>query len=310
MQRHILCPRRLANAATLARAAALIPVAALAASAMSAAPAAARAASAVPAGFQPVSASFVSPARGFALGAAGCQRPGACRARLAATTDGGEHWHAVHAPDVRLFDNGGNSLTQASRVSSVVFAGRRDGWLYGPGLYATNDGGARWRRIFLGGNVVPALGGGVVAMAASAGTAYAVVSPDPFHGKPDELYRSPAGRNAWARVGTLTGQQASLAVSGKAAWFGTSTRLWATADGVHWHSHPFRCPGAHYGLDGIAAASRTHLVFLCASFQGMFRTPRRYWPRTTPAGPSTWPGVPPPVATRPAESPCRRCATR
>jgi len=40
-------------------------------------------------------------------------------------------------------------------------------------------------------------------------------------GTDDELSSSPADRDAWARVGTVTGS--NLAVSGKAAWFGTST---------------------------------------------------------------------------------------
>jgi photosystem II stability/assembly factor-like uncharacterized protein len=179
----------------------------------------------------------------------------------------------VTAPRVRLFNAGGDGLTQASRVTGVVFASRRNGWLYGPGLWATHDGGGHWRRIVLGGNVVPSLGGGVVAMAAAAGNVYAVVSPDPFHGGPQELYRSPAGQDVWARVGTMTGDPfASLAVSGKAAWFGTSTHVWATADGVRWHKYPFRCAGTGYGLSGIAAASRSHVVFLCADAMGMFHT--------------------------------------
>jgi hypothetical protein len=191
-----------------------------------------------------------------------------------ATSDGGARWHVVTAPDFRLFNVGGDLLNQASRVSGVVITSRRDGWLYGPGLYATHNGGARWRRISLGGDIRPSLGGGVVAMAASAGTAWAVVSPDPFHGKPDELYRSPVGRNAWARVGAMTAQAATFAVSGKAAWFGpstvgTRTYLWATTDGVHWHHYPFRCPPG-YGLASIAAASASHVVFLCTgeSFTG------------------------------------------
>jgi hypothetical protein len=239
---------------------------------MSVAPLAARAATAgarpygVPAGFQPVSASFPSPARGFVLGAAGCSQVRACQARLAATTDAGAHWRFTGAPDVRLFNPGGNTLTQASRVRDVVFDSRRTGWLYGPGLWATHDGGATWRRISLGGDIVPSMGGGVVAMAAAAGTAYAVVATDPFHGKPAELYRSPAGQDAWARVGTMTGNPwASLAVSGKAAWFGTSAGLWATADGVHWHQDPAPCPASDIGgLGSIAAASPSQVVFLCA----------------------------------------------
>ena len=271
----VLSPRRLAAPAAIACAAALIPVASLAAvyPAALAKAGAATPAKAMPAGFAPVSASFLSPARGFVLGTVNCQTRRGCRARLAATADGAARWHAVTAPRVRLFNAGGNSLTQASRVTGVVFSSRRNGWLYGPGLWATHDGGRHWRRVILGGNVVPSLGGGVVTMAAASGNVYAVVSPDPFHGKPQEMYRSPAGQDAWARVGTMTGDPfASLAVSGKAAWFGTSTQLWATADGVSWHEYPFGCPGAGYGLSGIAAASRSHVVFLCADAMGMFHT--------------------------------------
>jgi hypothetical protein len=211
--------------------------------------------------FQPASASFISPTTGYVLGGVGCQTQQACKARLMATADSGAHWHFAGAPAVRFF-NGGYALRgQRSRVSSVVFASRADGWLYGPGLWATHDGGAHWRKL--------SLGGGIDTMAVGARTVYAVVSPR--GGGQEELYASPAGEDAWARVGTMTGDPgAVLAVSGKAAWFGTSvagTRggvVWATADGVHWHQHPFRCPGAaYYGLSGIAAASPSHVVFLC-----------------------------------------------
>jgi hypothetical protein len=216
--------------------------------------------------FQPVSASFKSSARGFVLGAVGCRQVQACRARLVATTDSGARWRFISAPDVRLFNPAGNTLTQASRVGDVVFASQRIGYLYGPGLWETRDGGATWRRISLAGDIAPALGGGVVSMAAFAGTVYAVVAPDPFHGKPAELYSSPAGRDAWARVGKLTGgpSVASLAVSGKAAWFGTAAGLWATADGVHWQQDPNPCPASDAGgLGSIAAASASRVVFSC-----------------------------------------------
>ena len=271
MQYFTFTRRRLAGAAAIgmACAAAVMPVASLAGPAVAEAktgpPAAGAEPSGVPADFQPVSASFQSSARGFVLGTVGCRQVRACRARLATTTDAGAHWRFTAAPDVRLF-NAAGGLAQASRVSNVVFASRRDGWLYGPGLWATHDGGATWRRISLGGDIVPSLGGGVVAMAAAAGTAYAVAAPDPFHGKPAELYTSPAGQDAWARAGTMTGDPswASLAVSGKAAWFGTGAGLWATTDGAHWHQDPAPCPASDIGgLGSIAAASPSHLVFLC-----------------------------------------------
>ncbi len=264
--------RRLIGVAALACAAALIPAAGLAATTSPAARAGAgNGAATVPAGFRPAWSGFYSPASGVVLGGVGCTGGPACRARLAATTDGGARWQLVTAPDVLLFNEGGNLDDQASSVSGVVFASGRDGWLYGPALYATHDGGARWRKL--------SLGGAIDTMAASAGTAYAVVSPP---GKRAELFASPAGRNAWRRVGTMTAAQDLLAVSGKATWFaqGTedvgSTYVWATADGRHWHKYPVRCPGSghgrariDYGLSSVTAASPADVLFLCVGGEGM-----------------------------------------
>ena len=182
-----------------------------------------------------------------------------------ATTDAGAHWHSLTAPRAWLLNRG-------PVVSQVVFASQRNGWLYGQSgarLWATHDGGAHWRKL--------SLGGGIVTLATSAGTAYAVIAAP--GGRRDELLRSPAGQNAWARVGTITGGFGSVvAVSGPAAWFGSSSpatgagTLWATADGTHWHRYPFACPGRGYQLSGIAAASRSRVVFLCTDAQGTYHT--------------------------------------
>lgn len=137
----------------------------------------------------------------------------------------------MHAPDVRLSIFGGGAS-----VGDVVFASARDGWLYGPGLYATRDGGAHWHRIVLPG-IIAARGGGVTALAVSAGIAYAIVSPDPVSSTPAELFTSPAGRDAWTRVTKVT-PGGAFAVSGRSAWFAGSTHLWSTADGVRWQRYP------------------------------------------------------------------------
>lgn len=214
---------------------------------------------AVPASFQPVAASFSTPASGVVLGGVGCLPRQLCRARLAATADGGARWRYLTAPDVWL--SAPAVASSSPQVSQVVFAGQRDGWVYNqyvsPVLWATHDGGAHWRQLSLGGDIR--------ALEASAGTVYAVVSGP----SGDELLRSPVGRNAWSRVGTMTGS--SLAVSGKAAWFGASTYLWVTTDGVQWHKYPFRCP-AGLTLAGIAPASSSHVAFLCDLGEGMFQT--------------------------------------
>ena len=249
--------RRLIGAAAVACAAALIPAAALAAAACAAAPAGA----AVPAGFRPSSASFYAPAAGVVLGGVGCLPARPCEARLVATTDGGARWRFLDAP--------------AAPVTVVMFASSHDGWLYGQtgqygervaGLWATGDGGGHWRELSLGGGVIES-------MAASAGIAYAVVSPP--GGLADELFASPAGRNAWARVGDLsvsTDTGSALAVSGRSAWFGGGTWLWATADGIGWHRYALRCPAGYSGnaggLAGIAAASASHLWLVCVTSPG------------------------------------------
>jgi hypothetical protein len=251
--------RPLIGAAAIACAAALMPSAALAAATARAAPAGAGNPATVPAGFRPSSASFYSPASGVVLGGAGCLYGKPCKARLAATTDSGARWSFLKAPDVQ--------------VTQVTFADRRNGWLYGPtgrydgrGLWATHDRGAHWRKLSVARGVIDS-------MAASAGTAYAVVTPP--GGKPDELFASPVGRDAWARVGHLTARFGILAVSGRAAWFGnrggsidgSSPYVWATTDGARWHKYPVRCPAPYNfnGLASIAAATPSDVFFLCLS---------------------------------------------
>jgi hypothetical protein len=203
---------------------------------------------AVPASFRPASASFVSSAWGVALGGVACTTGKVCLARLAVTADGGEAWHWINTPGVRLWVP--NAPSRRSVVSQVVFASRRNGWLFNQNvgrLWATHDGGAHWRRL--------SLPGGISALVTSGGTAYALAG--------GKLFRSPAGKDAWVRAGTVTGS--SLAAFGKAAWVGTTSYLWTTADGgVHWHKYRFHCAGASYfGLAGIAAASTSRVFFLC-----------------------------------------------
>ena len=253
----ITCIAIVLPTAALASAGSAAVAGSAAATTSSEAPAGAGHPAAVPAGFLPSSASFYSPAAGVVLGGVGCLPGMPCRARLVATTDSGARWRSVKAPSVP--------------VTVVLFASARDGWLYGPtgsqgqrvgGLWATHDRGGHWRELSLGGGVIDS-------MAASAGTAYAVVTPP--GGKPAELFASPAGRNAWAWVRHVTGS--TLAVYGRSAWLGGGTSLWATADGAHWHRYPFACPPGYTvkdggGLASIAAESPSRLWLVCVTDPG------------------------------------------
>ena len=213
------------------------------------------------AGFQPGSASFISPSTGFVLGTGPCGLSQVCRARLVGTTDGGAHWHRIGITDVPFGD-----LGRGRWVTGVAFVNRRVGWLYGSGLWVTRDAGAHWRKLSLGGQVQN--------LAASSGRAYAVV--EPVHSRTgSELFTTPIGTNAWQRVGTFTGDYlpnwlGGFAVLGRSAWFATAGAIWTSADGTHWHKYPFACKGAGYGLFGIAAASPARVRFLCLTdFEGL-----------------------------------------
>jgi hypothetical protein len=63
----------------------------------------------------------------------------------------------------------------------------------------------------------------------------------------------------------------ALGVYGRTVWFGSSTRLWATTNGVRWHRYPFACP-AGTELGAISAASRSHVAFLCDFAGGTYHT--------------------------------------
>ncbi len=213
----------------------------------------------VPAGFHASAASFSSPSSGVVLGGVDCTVLSPCRAGLAATSNGGASWQTLAAPKVWV----ANAATATPKVSQVVFASRQNGWLYDQfgtsSVWATHDRGGHWTRLTLPGIVQ--------AMAASASTVYAVVA----HGTTDELYSSPANRNSWARVGTMSAPSASLAVLGRAAWFGASPQLYATTDGVHWHRYSFSCPAGLF-LARIAPSSSSHVAFLCTFAEGTFHT--------------------------------------
>ncbi len=174
----------------------------------------------------------------------------------------------MRAPEVWLASPTGKSWLP--QVSSVLFAGTSDGWLYGGNtVWATHNGGASWRQTTLPGTVQT--------MAVTPHAVYAVIQ----RFGTGQLYSSPLTWNAWTRVsphtwwyGPMTGTV--LAVSGNSVWFAGGTTLWATADGVHWARYGLRTPGTYnghqYTLTGISAANPRIVTFLWAAPTGMFRT--------------------------------------
>ncbi|MDP9168385.1 MAG: hypothetical protein M3O32_20330, partial [Actinomycetota bacterium] len=91
----------------------------------------------IPAGFAPISTTFVSTTHGWFLGAGKCGGV-ACRALLV-TRDAGRTFTAVSVPP--------------TAVGQVRFANGSDGWAYGDatggaqGLWRTDDGARHWHRV-------------------------------------------------------------------------------------------------------------------------------------------------------------------
>jgi len=86
--------------------------------------------------------SWVSATEGWALVAQPCTA-GAC-ARLAQTTDGGRSWQALHNPPTQLQEGAADCSTVAC-VRGVRFATPEVGYLFGPALLMTTDGGRSWQ---------------------------------------------------------------------------------------------------------------------------------------------------------------------
>jgi len=122
----------------------------------------------VPSDFEPGSVTFVSSSTGFVIGVDSSCAVGACVA-LARTTDGGSSWVALPAPDAGYESRNNQRSTSVPAVSEVRFADELDGWIYGPSLFATHDGGATWQPV--------SIGASVVSLETSGGYVDALVSP-------------------------------------------------------------------------------------------------------------------------------------
>jgi photosystem II stability/assembly factor-like uncharacterized protein len=98
-------------------------------------------------GFRPTSVTFVGGTLGAVLGVAASCGTGPCTA-VAGTHDYGKTWTEIGAPPAGPANGSGG-------VSQVRFLNAKNGWAYGPALYATHDGGSSWRAISTrGGRVI------------------------------------------------------------------------------------------------------------------------------------------------------------
>jgi photosystem II stability/assembly factor-like uncharacterized protein len=203
--------------------------------------------------FEVGSASFVSAQAGFVLGTRHCSRL-PCKALLEQTVNGGKAWTSVTVPAVQLVQP--FSSSPSSAVDTVRFENASDGWLFGPGLWATTTGGKHWQR--------ESLPGDVIELAASDGEAFAVTEPAEGGLNQARLYRSEVGTTSWTLVHGVYPANA-LTVFGHSVWAGIAPALWTSTDsGEHWTKLRFNCPSDAITATPVAAASTKNVAIACS----------------------------------------------
>ena len=217
------------------------------------------------AGFAPVSVTFVSSEEGWVLGTAPCAS-GECTAILR-TTDSGQTWTAVGAPATPISE-GPVQPGSTPGIIGLHFADPRDGWAYGPDLWATHDGGTSWQRVTIPGLSASAV---IVALEASAGTAQAVAYDVATVGAWVRIASSPVGSDAWTLSATQVPlgagpvAQAQLVLSGTHGWLVEVDRTvvgGARLVGGAWSAWTAPCSGVK-GSAVLAASSPSDLVAAC-----------------------------------------------
>ncbi len=166
---------------------------------------------AVPASFKPDSVTFVSRDLGWVLGTADCG--GSSCLAIVRTTDAGATWSAIPAPASTLalapYGNSG--------VSRIRFADPLDGWVFGPELWATHDGGATWTRLSIPGVTA---GSPIAALETARGTVHAAI----YDGSAVRVATSAIGSDSWrlsdatAMIGAGPVPSTQIVLQGDAGW--------------------------------------------------------------------------------------------
>ena len=191
----------------------------------------------IPAHFYPQSFTAISELTWWVLGPAPCTFAGEkppC-GELLRTTNGGRNFIGIGAPHATL-----STGPQTPGYSQIRFADTKNGFAYGPDLYATHDGGSTWHQVDIGGTVTD--------LAISAGEVYATV--EPIGGGSGRLTQSPVAHDGWTTVsaaGVVSGglwvQGSDVIVqSGVGTGIGGNV-LVSTDGGQSFTAHPAPSPG-------------------------------------------------------------------
>jgi hypothetical protein len=141
------------------------------------------------AGFEPLAFGAAGAKDQWVLGSVPCDKSRLCAA-IVRTTDDGASFARVAAPKSGLEVANGQF-----KELGIFFADASHGWVFGPGLWSSDDGGATW--------VEEHLSGAVMDVQASDGEVYVLLCPQGLSGclgnsSPGmELLRAPVGGGRW-----------------------------------------------------------------------------------------------------------------
>lgn len=226
--------------------------------------------------------SFVDAQHGWALGRSlACEGQRRCPVALGATSDGGQTWQALAAPET--FQAG--SMVP-SGVEFVRFANRNVGWLFGPGLFATRDGGQTWQEHLRPGEIIAL---------ESAGSSVWAIERTCSNTTPGDctltlLVASLASQD-WRPAlvqPPLQGNGARLVrADSQHAWILHAGGIAATADGrASWGTLASPCTGATDRVSHLAALDSRTLWLLCTGAGQGDRLAKALY--TSPSGGTHW----------------------
>jgi photosystem II stability/assembly factor-like uncharacterized protein len=223
----------------------------------------------VPAGFQAQSATFVSADQGWVLGKTPCAS-GPCTS-VVRTSDDGATWSSIPAPTDGLENPQSSSTTGG--VNEIRFADHLNGWVFGPDLWSTHDGGTTWSHITSGPGASP-----VVDLESSGGSVYVVTERCSLQASvcPGQLWRGdsitdrfdpvagfdlePANGNVLPVLvlHDTTGYLVTAAANGT-----VGPALMVTANGTTWSAEPDPCPAQLDELS-VAPVDTVRAAMLCS----------------------------------------------
>ena len=216
----------------------------------------------VPDAFEPLSVTFVSASDGWVLGRGACGDV-ACPL-VARTADGGHTWTSIGAPPTDVIASLGMDEDPGSGVAGLRFANTNDGWAFGPGLWATHDGGSSWASVKIAGIAAP---GKVVALETSHGMVHAVL----YDGSQFRIASSQIGADRWTlapiriELGAGPVPAVQLVLSGDAGWVLVNNRVviaGARLQAGGWADWQPPCATVN-GSAVLDASSATELVAVC-----------------------------------------------